>query len=356
VLISIDFGVFMSNIARLLRLFPAELALDVGTANTRIYVRGSGLVLDEASVICVHQPDPLVAGARPTQSVGAKAKEMLERLPRHIEAICPIRGGVISHFGASQEMIRHFFGLAHQGRRLSAAPRITITVPSGATPVERRAFREAVHGAGASRVSLLARPIAAALGAGLSISDAIGRMVVDVGAGTTEIGVIALGNVVHCLSARVGGNTFDEAIINYVRRTHGLLIGEHTAQRVKMAIGGAMPRETGCHVKITGRNLSEGVPRTSLLSSHEVLEALTDPLAKIVSLLKKALESTPPELASDIADRGLILTGGGALLHDLDRRLREETGLPVVLADAPMTCVVRGTGMAMETLATHFFE
>ncbi|SAL71910.1 rod shape-determining protein MreB [Caballeronia udeis] len=347
---------FVSKLARLLHLFPTEIALDVGTANTRIHVRGTGVVLNEASVICIRQPDPLVAGARPTQSVGNEARSMLGRLPRHIEAICPIKGGVISDFSASRQMIQHFVGRADKGRRLSGAPRITITVPSGATQVERRAFREAVQGAGASNVALFERPLAAALGAGLTVAAAMGCMVVDVGAGTTDIGVIALGNVVCWSSARVGGNAFDDAIINYVRRKHGLLIGEHTAQRVKQMIGCAVPRKNELYIDITGRNLSEGVPRTLTLSSHEVFEALADPLAHIVSLLKSTLESMPPELASDIAGAGLMLTGGGALLDGLDDRLHEETGLPVVVAEEPMTCVVRGAAMAIETLEAHFFQ
>jgi rod shape-determining protein MreB and related proteins len=346
----------MSRLARLFYRYPAEIALDVGTANTRIHVRGTGVVLDQASVICIRQPDPLVAGARATQSVGNEARSMLGRLPRHIKAICPIKGGVISDFSASRDMIHHFVGLADKGRRLSGAPRITITVPSGATQVERRAFREAVQGAGASNVALLERSLAAALGAGIKVSGAMGCMVVDVGAGTTEIGVIALGNVVCRGSARVGGDAFDDAIINYVRRTHGLLIGEHTARRVKQMIGCAVRRKNKLYLDITGRNLSEGIPRPVTLSSHEVFEALAEPLAQIISLLKSTLESTPPELASDIAEVGLTLTGGGALLDGLDDRLSEETGLPVLVAEEPMTCVVRGAGMAIETLEARFFQ
>jgi rod shape-determining protein MreB len=347
---------FMSNVGRLLHHFYAELALDLGTANTRIHARGTGIVLDEASVICIRQPDPLVAGSRPTQTVGDEAEGMLGRLPRHIEGFRPIDGGVISNFGASQQMIRHFMVRAQKGRRLSASTRITVTVTGAATQVERRALREAIQGAGVSHVALLERPIAAALGAGLPIESAMGCMVVDIGAGTTEAGVLALGNLVCRVSSRIGGNALDEAIINYVRRTHGLLIGEHTAQRVKMEIGCAVPMKKERHIEITGRNISEGVPRASSLSSHEVFEALTDPLAQIVALLKKSLEATPPELATDLADRGLMLTGGGALLYGLDQRLREETGLSVVIATEPMTCVVRGTGIAIQTLAPHFFE
>lgn len=280
---------------------------------------------------------------------------MLGRLPQNIEAITPIRGGVISNFQASEQMIRQFVRHARKGRRLTNAPRITVSVPGGATQVERRSFKEAIHGAGASHVALFERPLAAALGAGLAISEATGCMVVDVGAGTTEIGVIALGSVVRGASARVGGDTFDQAIVNYVRRTHGLLIGEHTAQRVKLEIGSALPPTYELVTGVTGRSLAEGVPRSMTLSSHEIYEAIIEPLDQIVSLLRRVLESTPPELAADIADRGFTLTGGSAMLRGLDQRLREETGLPVAVADQPMTCVIRGTGLAIETLDPHFF-
>lgn len=343
------------SIRRLLRFRPAELALDVGTANTRIHISGAGVVLSQASVLCTHGRDSLRAGGRPTVSVGDEARKMLGRLPQNIEAITPIQGGVISNFPASEQMIRQFVRHARNGRRLTNAPRITVTVPGGATQVERRAFKEAVHGAGASHVALLARPLAAALGAGLAISEATGCMVVDVGAGTTEIGVIALGSVVRGASARVGGDTLDQAIINYVRRTHGLLIGEHTAQRVKLEIGSALPPKDDLKTRLTGRSLAEGVPRSMILSSQEVYEAFIEPLEQIVSLLRRVLESTPPELAADIADRGFMLTGGSAMLRGLDQRLREETGLPVAVAEQPMTCVIRGTGLAIETLDSHFF-
>ncbi|MGA3252403.1 MAG: rod shape-determining protein [Paraburkholderia sp.] len=343
------------SIRRLLRLIPAELALDVGTANTRIHISGAGVVLSQASVLCTHGGDSPRAGGRPKVSVGDEARRMLGRLPRNIEAVTPIQGGVISNFSASEQMIRHFVQHARKGRRLTNAPRITVTVPGGATQVERRAFKEAVQGAGASHVALLARPLAAALGAGLAISEATGCMVVDVGAGTTEIGVIALGSVVCGASARVGGDTLDQAIVNYVRRTHGLLIGEHTAQRVKLEIGSALPPRDNLVTGVTGRSLAEGVPRSMTLSGQEVYEAFIEPLEQIASLLRRVLESTPPELAADIADRGFTLTGGSAMLRGLDQRLREETGLPVAVAEQPMTCVIRGTGLAIETFDSHFF-
>lgn len=345
----------MSLIGRLLGLSSGKFALDVGTANTRIHIYGAGVVLNQASVLCIHQHDPRNAGARPTPLVGDEAKKMLGRLPRHIEAITPIKGGVISDFAASEQMIRQFVHLAREGRRLIGAPRITVTVPGGATQVERRAFKEAVQGAGASHVALLARPLAAALGAGLAVSEARGCMIVDIGAGTVEIGVIALGSVVRGASARMGGDTFDQAILNYVRRTHGLLIGEHTAQRVKLEIGCAIAHTDERFTEITGRSLSEGIPRSISLSSLEVYGALAEPLDHIVTLVKRVLESTPPELAADIADRGFVLTGGAAMLHRLDQRLRDETGLPVVVAEQPTTSVVRGTAIAMETMDSHFF-
>ncbi|WP_162831376.1 rod shape-determining protein [Paraburkholderia caffeinilytica] len=343
------------SIRSLLRLRPTALALDVGTANTRIHISGAGVVLSQASVLCTHGRDSLKARGRPTLSVGDEARRMLGRLPQNIEAITPIRGGVISDFSASEQMIRQFVHHACKGRWLPNAPRITVTVPGDATQVERRAFKEAIQGAGASHVALLAKPLAAALGAGLAISDATGCMVVDIGAGTTEIGVIALGCVVRGASARVGGDTLDQAIVNYVRRTHGLLIGEHTAQRVKLEIGCALPLRDDLFAEVTGRSLAEGTPRTMTLSSQEVYEAFVEPLGQIVSLLRRVLESTPPELAADIADRGFMLTGGSAMLRGLDQRLREETGLAVAVAEQPMTCVIRGTGFAIETLDPDFF-
>ncbi|WP_090691212.1 rod shape-determining protein [Paraburkholderia phenazinium] len=345
----------MSLVGRLLGLSSSKFALDAGTANTRIHICGAGVVLNQASVLCIHQHDARNTGARPTQLVGDEARKMLGRLPQHIEAIKPIKGGVISNFAASEQMIRQFVHLAREGRRLIGAPRITVTVPRGANQVERRAFKEAVHGAGASHVALFERPLAAALGAGLVISEARGCMIVEIGAGTAEIAVIALGNVVRGVSARMGGDTFDQAILNYVRRTHGLLIGEYTAQKVKLEIGCAIAHTDERFTEITGRSLSEGIPRSRILSSLEVYGALSEPLDHLVTLVRRVLESTPPELAADIADRGFVLTGGTALLHGLDQRLREETGLPVVVADQPATSVVRGTGIAIETMDSHFF-
>jgi rod shape-determining protein MreB and related proteins len=343
--------------ARRLKLpFRADIALDVGTANTRIHVRGKGLVLNEASVICTRQPPPTGGATRAPQSVGADAKRMLGRLPAHIEGVRPIKGGVIAHFAETQRMIRQFIGMARAARTVPSSPRVTVSIASDATHIERRAIREAVEAAGAARVTLLEKPIAAALGAGLSARDTVGAVVVDIGAGTTEVGVIALGSVAHKASVRVGGDAFDHAIIGYVRRKHGVLIGEHTAERLKQEVGCAVCGGRETSLDVTGRSLLEGVPRMLRISSHEMVEALTDPLNQIVTLLKGALERTPPELAADIVGRGIVLTGGGALLYGIERRLAEETGLRVLVAANPMTCVVRGIGIAMETLGAHAFE
>ncbi|CDY78415.1 Rod shape-determining protein MreB [Caballeronia glathei] len=346
----------MALTQRFRQFFHPDIALDVGTANTRIHVRDKGVVLNEASVICIGQPGQTQRKADAPQSVGAEAKRMLGRLPGHIEGVRPIKGGVIAHFAETQRMIRQFIGTARAARAVPSSPRVTVSVASSATQVERHAIREAVHAAGAAHVTLLEKPIAAALGAGLSTRDGLGTVVVDIGAGTTEIGVVAFGSVAHKTSARVGGDAFDNAIISYMRRTHGLLIGEHTAERLKQDIGCAVSDGREIRLDIIGRNLLEGIPRTLGISSHEIFEALKDPLNQIVSLLKGALENTPPELAADIADRGIVLTGGGALLRGIDQRLANETGLRVLVAANPMTCVVRGTGIAIDTLGPYAFE
>ncbi|AXL53752.1 rod shape-determining protein [Paraburkholderia caffeinilytica] len=337
-------------------LLQTDIALDVGTANTRIYSRDKGMVLDEASVICVSSGGQTDASVLQTQVVGGEAKRMLGRLPRNIEAIRPIHGGVIAHFSETQRMIGEFIKMGRARRMLSASLHATVGVPSGATQVERRAIKEAIQGAGVTHVMLLEKPIAAALGAGVAVFDAIGSLVVDIGAGSTEIGVVALGSVAHKASARVGGDTFDRAIINHLRRARGLLIGEQTAERIKHEIGCAIAGDDETCVEVTGHNLSEGIPRTLQVSSSEVFEALCDPLNQIVSLLKSALERTPPELATDIADRGIVLSGGSARLHSMDRRLAQETGLRVLVATDPMTCVVRGMGMAIDSLQSYCFE
>ena len=275
---------------------------------------------------------------------------MLGRVPGNIEAIRPMKDGVIADFTITEQMLKQFIKMVHETKLLKPSPRIIICVPCGSTQVERRAIRESALGAGASQVYLIEEPMAAAIGAGLPVSEASGSMVVDIGGGTTEVGVMSLGGMVYKGSIRVGGDKFDEAIINYIRRNYGMLIGEQTSESIKKTIGSAFPGSEVRDMEIRGRNLSEGIPRSFTVTSNEILEALTDPLNQIVTAVKVALEQTPPELASDIADRGMMLTGGGALLRDLDRLLLEETGLPVHIAEDPFTCVVRGSGIALERM------
>ena len=329
--------------------FNDDLAIDLGTANTLIYVRGKGIVLDEPSVVAIRQEGG-PNGKKMIQEVGLAAKQMLGRTPGNISAIRPMKDGVIADFTVTEQMLKHFIKKVHESRLFKPSPRIIICVPCGSTQVERRAIRESAIGAGASRVFLIEEPMAAAIGAGLPVGEPTGSMVVDIGGGTTEVGVIALGGLVYKGSARVGGDKFDEAIINYIRRNYGMLIGETTSENIKKEIGSAFPGSEVREKEVKGRNLAEGIPRSFTVSSNEILEALTDPLNSIVSLVKSALEQTPPELAADIAEKGMVLTGGGALLRDIDRLLMEETGLPVVVAEDPLTCVVRGSGMALERL------
>ncbi|HNY45420.1 MAG TPA: rod shape-determining protein [Casimicrobium sp.] len=326
-----------------------DIAIDLGTANTLIYVRGRGIVLDEPSVVAIRQEGG-PNGKRVIQDVGLAAKQMLGRTPGNITAIRPMKDGVIADFNVTEQMLKQFIRKVLDSKMFSPSPRIIICVPCGSTQVERRAIRESALGAGASKVFLIEEPMAAAIGADLPISDATGSMVVDIGGGTTEVGVISLGGMVYAGSVRVGGDKFDEAIINYIRRNYGMLIGETTAETIKKKIGSAFPGSEVRDMEIKGRNLAEGIPRAFTVSSNEILEALTDPLNAIVSAVKQALERTPPELGSDIAEKGMVLTGGGALLRDLDRLLMEETGLPVVVAEDPLTCVVRGCGKALENI------
>lgn len=283
-------------------------------------------------------------------AVGLEAKQMLGKVPGNIEAIRPMKDGVIADFTVTEQMLKQFIKMVHESRLFSPSPRIIICVPCGSTQVERRAIRESALGAGASQVYLIEEPMAAAIGAGLPVSEASGSMVVDIGGGTTEVGIISLGGMVYAGSVRVGGDKFDEAIISYIRRNYGMMIGEPTAEAIKKQIGSAFPGSEVKDMEVTGRNLSEGIPRRFTISSNEILEALTEPLNAIVSAVKSALEQTPPELGADIAERGMMLTGGGALLRDLDRLLMEETGLPVHVAEDPLTCVVRGCGLALERM------
>ena len=336
--------------------FSTDLAIDLGTANTLIYVRDRGIVLDEPSVVSI-RTDVHGGGKKTVQAVGLEAKRMLGRTPGNMQAIRPMKDGVIADFTVTEQMLKYFIKKVHDTRMLRPSPRIIICVPCGSTQVERRAIRESAIGAGARQVYLIEEPMAAAIGAGMPVAEATGSMVVDIGGGTTEVGVISLGGVVYANSVRVGGDRMDDAIINYIRRNYGMLIGEATAERIKKQMGSAFPGAEVLEMEVKGRSLAEGVPRSFNVSSNEILEALTEPLNAIVSAVKQALEQTPPELGSDIAEKGMVLTGGGALLRDLDRLLMEETGLPVIVADDPLTCVVRGSGMALENmdkLATVF--
>jgi len=329
--------------------FSTDLAIDLGTANTLIYVRDRGIVLNEPSVVSI-RTDPQGSGKKTVQAVGLEAKLMLGRTPGNLQAIRPMKDGVIADFTVTEQMLKYFIKKVHDTRMFRPSPRIIICVPCGSTQVERRAIRESAIGAGARQVFLIEEPMAAAIGAGMPVAEATGSMVVDIGGGTTEVGVISLGGVVYANSVRVGGDRMDDAIINYIRRNYGMLIGEATAERIKKQMGSAFPGAEVQEMEIKGRSLAEGVPRSFNVSSNEVLEALTEPLNAIVSAVKQALEQTPPELGSDIAEKGMVLTGGGALLRDLDRLLMEETGLPVIVADDPLTCVVRGSGMALENM------
>jgi rod shape-determining protein MreB len=328
--------------------FSTDLAIDLGTANTLIYVRDRGIVLDEPSVVSIRTDS--VGGKRTVQAVGAEAKQMLGRTPGNLQAIRPMKDGVIADFTVTEQMLKYFIKKVHDTRMFRPRPRIIICVPCGSTQVERRAIRESAIGAGARQVYLIEEPMAAAIGAGLPVAEATGSMVVDIGGGTTEVGVISLGGVVYANSVRVGGDRMDEAIINYIRRNYGMLIGEATAEQIKKKMGSAFPGAEVLEMEVKGRSLAEGVPRSFNVSSNEILEALTEPLNAIVSAVKQALEQTPPELGADIAEKGMVLTGGGALLRDLDRLLMEETGLPVIVADDPLTCVVRGCGRALEEM------
>jgi rod shape-determining protein MreB and related proteins len=335
------------------RYMSTDLAIDLGTANTLIIAHGKGVVLDQPSVVAIRQEGG-PQGRKTLSAVGREAKAMLGKVPGNIQAIRPMKDGVIADFTVTEQMLKQFIRMAHPQSVLKPSPRIIICVPSGATQVERRAIRESAlgtqMGAGASQVYLIEEPMAAAIGAGLPVSDATGSMVVDIGGGTTEVGIISLGGMVYKGNVRVGGDKFDESIISYIRRNYGMLIGEPTAEAIKKQIGSAMPGGEVREMEITGRNLSEGVPRSFTVSSNEILEALTEPLNTIVSAVKNALEHTPPELSADIAERGMMLTGGGALLRDFDRLLAAETGLPVQVAEDPLTCVVRGCGIALEQM------
>ncbi len=333
---------------RIRGLFSTDLSIDLGTANTLIYARDKGIVLDEPSVVAIRTEPG--GGAKSIAAVGDAAKSMLGRTPANIEAIRPLKDGVIADFTVTEKMLQHFIQRAHENSFFRPSPRVLVCVPCGSTQVERRAIRESAAGAGARGVYLMEEPMAAAIGAGLPVSEARGSMVLDIGGGTTEVAVISLNGIVYSASVRIGGDRFDEAITNYVRRNFGTLIGETTAERIKQEIGSAYPNNSMTNIEVRGRNLAEGIPRSFVLNSNEILESLQEPLSGIVTAVKTALEKTPPELGADVAERGMVLTGGGALLQDIDRLLTEETGIPTIIADEPLTCVAKGGGRALRML------
>ncbi|MGH6720141.1 MAG: rod shape-determining protein [Alphaproteobacteria bacterium] len=336
-------------LSRLLGLMSADMAIDLGTANTLVYVKGRGIVLNEPSVVAIIN----VRGKSQVLAVGDEAKQMLGRTPGNIEAIRPLRDGVIADFEIAEEMIKHFIRKVHN-RRSFTSPQIIVCVPSGSTAVERRAIQESAESAGARRVFLIEEPMAAAIGAGLPVTEPTGSMVVDIGGGTTEVAVLSLGGIVYSRSVRVGGDKMDEAVIAYIRRNHNLLIGEGSAERIKKVIGSACAPDDGDGetIQIKGRDLMNGLPKELIISERQIAESLTEPVGAIIEAVKVALEQTPPELAADIVDKGIVLTGGGALLRNTDVVLRQATGLPVTIAEEPLSCVVLGTGRVLEELKT----
>ena len=326
--------------------FSEDMGLDLGTANTLVYVKGKGIILDEPSVVAIVTDQN---NKKTVLAVGKEAKAMLGRTPGSIQAIRPMKDGVIADFDIAEAMIKHFIKKVHK-KSIFANPNIVICVPSGATNVERRAIKESADAAGAKKVYLIEEPVAAAIGAGLPISEPSGCMVVDIGGGTTEIAILSLGGVVHASSLKVGGDTMDDAIVNFMRSVHKLAIGESTAEKIKKEVGcaGIPDNGDGKTINVKGRDLINGLPREVVISERQVAEALSDSLSLIIDAIKRALELVPPELAADIVDTGIMLTGGGALLNRLDEAIRVTTGLPVSVADDPLTCVARGTGMALE--------
>ncbi len=332
--------------------FSSDLAIDLGTANTLIYLSGEGIVLDEPSIVAIRLlPD----GGKAPAAVGEEAKQMLGRTPADLETIRPMRDGVIANLTATEHMLNEFIKRIHKRTlSISPSPTVVVCVPSGATEVERRAIFDAARRAGCHPVYLVSEPMAAAIGAGMAVDEARGSMIIDIGGGTTEVGIISLNGIVYSNSVRIGGDKFDEAIIDYVRRHFGVHIGFPTAERVKKEIGCAFPSSDVYELELRGLNLQEGAPRSFTVSSGEILEALQEPLAGIVKAVRSALERTPPELAADIADRGIVVTGGGALLRDIDKLLMEETGLNVILAEEPLTSVANGGGKIIEQIDSHY--
>ena len=335
--------------SRLLGLMSADMAIDLGTANTLVYVKGRGIVLNEPSVVAIAD----IRGKKQLLAVGEEAKQMVGRTSGNIAAIRPMRDGVIADFDVAEEMIKHFIRKVHN-RRAFASPQIIVCVPSGSTAVERRAIQESAESAGARRVLLIEEPMAAAIGAGLPVTEPSGSMIVDIGGGTTEVAVISLGGIVYARSVRVGGDKMDEAIISYIRRAYNLLIGESSAERIKINLGAALPpddpEDSGPWLDVKGRDLINGVPREVQVSQAQIAESLMEPISQIVDAVKTALENTPPELAADIVDKGIVLTGGGALLYRMGDVLRLATGLPVTVAEDALSCVALGTGRALEEI------
>jgi len=323
-----------------------DLAIDLGTANTLVYVKGKGIVLDEPSVVAVHRD---LRGTKKILAVGADAKMMLGKTPGNIVAIRPMKDGVIADFETTEAMLRHFILRVHN-RRTFVRPRIIISIPSGITPVERRAVKETAESAGAREVYLIEEPMAAAIGAGLPITEPVSSMVVDIGGGTTEVAVISLAGIVYSNSVRVAGDKIDNAIVQYMKRKYSLLIGERTGEMIKITIGCAYPEDEIKTVDVKGRDIISGIPKIVEINSEEVMEAMSEPVGVIIDAIKDALENAPPELAGDIVDRGIVLAGGGALLRNLDVLLREKTGLPITIADDPLSAVARGAGKALDEL------
>lgn len=326
----------------------ADMAIDLGTANTLVYVKGKGIVLNEPSVVAIEE----YRGKKQVLAVGNEAKQMLGRTPGDINAIRPLRDGVIADFEIAEEMIKYFIRKVHN-RRTFASPMVIVCVPSGSTAVERRAIQESAEAAGARKVWLIEEPMAAAIGADLPVTEPTGSMVVDIGGGTTEVAVLSLGGIVYARSVRVGGDKMDAAIISYIRRNHNLLVGEGSAERIKKEIGSACAPDAGegRTIEIKGRDLMNGVPKEIIITERQVAESLSEPVSQIVEAVKVALEHTAPELAADIVDKGIVLTGGGALLTNLDQVLRNATGLPVSIAEDPLACVVKGTGKALDEMS-----